>query len=687
MPKTRNKHDKIASRVEDMTKSEAKKRAEDLRDSIEYHNYRYYVLDDPEVSDAEYDELKAELKAIEDEYPDLITSDSPTQRIGAPPKEELGTVKHEASMLSLQAVQEEDEFRHFHETCKDEIGNSRVSLVSEPKYDGLSVELVYDNGSLETASTRGDGETGEDVTENVRTIHEVPLRLRESKGVATPRHLVVRGEVYMPKKEFEEFNRQQEEAGKKTFANPRNAAAGSLRQLDSNVTAERPLRIFFYEIAPPSSRRPHSQWACLELMKALGLKTNPKAQRFESVDKAVEWHNEMQSHRDDLPYEIDGCVYKVNNLDDHEKLGARAANPRWAIAWKFEPRRETTRIRDIEAYVGPTGTLTPVAILEPVNIGGVEVTHASLHNQDEIDRKDIRVGDHVLVERAGDVIPRVVRVIKQKRSGNEKKYHLPKKCPACGGEVVRSQGEAVARCTNTSCPAQLKEAIFHFGATGALDIDGLGEKLVDQLVDEEIVTDLADLFDLAKDDLVDLERIGEKNAENLVNAIASAKEKVTLPRLLYGLGIPHVGRATAGDLAAAFESLDDLANADEADLTDLEGISHTMASAIVQWFDNRKNRMLLRKLNKAGIHPKAQRKGSRLEGKTLVITGSLESMTRDEAKEAIRQQRGRASSSVSQKTDYLVAGSDPGQTKTSEAEEHDVETIDEMKFLKLIGRS
>lgn len=669
-----------------MSKNKAKKRAEELRQEIEHHNYRYYVLADPEISDAQYDKLKQELQELEEEFPDLITPDSPTQRVGAEPQEELGLVEHETPMLSLQSIQEEDEFRHFYETsCKD-AGKQRISLVAEPKYDGVSVELIYDNGTLKSAATRGDGQTGEGITANIRTIHEVVLHLQPQKDQSVPRHLVVRGEVYMRKDEFREFNRDQEKKGHKTFANPRNAAAGSLRQLDPNVTARRPLHIFFWEVAPSSSNRPDSHWQCIQMMENLGLKINPAVQRFDGVDEAAKWYQQMAEQRDDLPYEIDGCVFKVNNLVDQKKLGTRASNPRWAIAWKFPPRQETTKIKDIKASVGRTGKLTPVATLEPVHIGGVKITHVSLHNQDEIDRKDIRIGDHVFVERAGDVIPHVVRVVKDKRNGNEKKYHLPEECPVCGGEVVRPEGEADYRCTNASCPAQLKQRIIHLGSQQSLDIDGLGEKIVDQLVDKHLVKDIADIFDLTVDDLINLERMGKKNAQNLVDAIQKSKEKVTLPRLIFGLGIPHVGRALASDLALAFGSLDNLAQADQDDLMAVEGMGRTIASAIVHWFDNEKNQKLIKKLKDHGLDPQAERRGKRLEGKTLVLTGSLESMTRDEAQEAIRQQGGKATSSVSGNTDYLVAGSDPGQTKMQDAQEHDIEVIDEEEFLKLLGK-
>lgn len=667
----------------EMTKSQARDRAETLREKIEHHNYLYYVENDPEISDAEYDELVEQLEAIEAEYPDLITPDSPTRRVGAEPRDEFGTIEHETPMLSLDAIDEEDDFRHFWGRCKDKLDVERISMVAEPKYDGLSVEIVYDNGRLDSASTRGDGQTGEDVTDNVKTIHEVPLRLRESEDVATPRRLVARGEVYMTRDEFRQFNQRQDD---KTFANPRNAAAGSLRQLDSSVTAERPLHVFFWEMAPASTGRPGTHAQCLEKLRALGLRTNPETEVFENPDDAVAWFASMTERREELDYEIDGCVFKVNDLDAHETLGARSSSPRWAIAWKFASKRATTRIEDIEAQVGRTGALTPVAILDPVHIGGVEVTHASLHNQDEIDRLGVKIGDYVLVERAGDVIPRVVEVLKNKRNGQEKAYHLPDTCPACGAEVSSPEGEAVTRCTNTACPARLKESVRHFGSKSALDIDGLGETLAEQLIEQKLVESPADLFELEAKDLTGLDRMGDKSAVNLIEAIEQARKDATLARLMFALGIPHVGATVAGQLARAFGSVDALAEADEADLLELEGMGKTMASAVVQWFDNPRNQKLLKRLKKLGLDPKAQCKGDRLEGKTLVVTGSLDSMTRDEAKQAIRQQGGRAGSSVSGETDYLVVGSDPGQTKLDDAEQHDTETIDEDRFKELLGR-
>ena len=668
-----------------MSKRQARDRARQLRAEVAHHDRLYHVENEPEIADEEYDALEAELQAIEDRFPGLVTPDSPTRRVGGEPREELGTVRHETPMLSLQAVSDEDGFRRFHTTCRRELGRDDVTLVAEPKYDGVSVELIYDDGALVTASTRGDGETGEDVTANARTIHEIPLRLAAGDGIPVPRHLVVRGEIYLTRQEFASFNAEREERGEKVFANPRNAAAGSLRQLDSGVTASRPLRLFAWAIAPASSQRPDSQWECLRLLERLGFIVNPLCARCEKTEDAVRWYHRQRERRDDLDYEIDGCAFKVDRLADHDDLGTRATSPRWAIAWKFPSRRRTTRIVDIDAQVGRTGALTPVATLAPVHIGGVEVSHVSLHNQDEIDRKDIRVGDHVLVERAGDVIPHVLRVETRRRDGNERRYRLPDRCPACGHEVSRPEGEAVIRCPNAACPAQREQRILHFGSSEALDIEGLGERLVHQLDEAELVRSPVDLFDLDADDLVALERVGEKRAENLVEAIARAKERATLPRLVYGLGILLVGRTVASLLAREFGSLEALIAASRDAVRRVEGVGETVASSVAQWFASEENQALVRGLIERGIDPRARPRGDRLEGKTLVVTGQLDSMTRDEAKEAIRAQGGHAASSVSGQTDYLVVGSDPGDTKTGDAEEHDVPTIDESRFRAMLG--
>jgi DNA ligase (NAD+) len=683
------KHPKIDS----MIAADAGARAEELRGELGEHNYRYYVLDAPTVSDKEYDDLLVELRAIEEKFPDLVTPDSPTQRVGGQPREGFATVRHEVPMSSLLSIFDEADMRRFYDTCQDELGRPDVPLVAEPKYDGLSLELVYDRGLLVSAATRGDGATGEDVTANARTIDEVPLRLREGAARA-PEHLVVRGEVLMFKKEFAEFNRRAEEAGEKTFANPRNAAAGSLRQLDPKMTARRPLRIFFWELVVSSSGRPATQWECLEAMKSLGLKTCPESRRLASVEEAVAWHHELEKRRDSLPYEIDGCVFKVDRMDHQRRLGVRTANPRWAVAYKFTPRQKNTRVVSIDASVGRTGAITPVATLEPVEIGGVTVTHVSLHNQDEVERKDIRVGDTVLIERAGDVIPHVEKNISQqerqegKHAGGEKPYRLPEKCPVCGGPVEKPEGEAIARCTSNSCPAQLKESLKHWGSKHAADIDGLGDKIADQLVDRGLVHDVAELYDLKAEQVADLERMGEKSAANLVGQLAESRG-AALPRVILGLGIRHVGRATADALADQFGSLEAMAAASVDDLMAVPDVGTEVATAIAEWFGNEKNRRLIEKLRHHGIDPRLEKKpaatGGRMAGKSVVVTGELESMSREEAEELVRKEGGKPTSSVSKKTDYLVVGASPGGTKMRAAEKHGTPILTEEEFLKLVG--
>jgi DNA ligase (NAD+) len=675
-----------------MTRHEAQLRAEALRRQIEHHNYRYYVLDDPEAADAEYDALMVELRAIEERFPELVTPESPTQRVGGQPRDGFATLPHEMPMRSLLSIFGEDEIRRFYETCQEELGRKDVALAAEPKYDGTSIEIVYDGGRLVSASTRGDGTTGEDVTSNVRTIKGLPLRLREEGGVKVPEHLVVRGEVLIFKKDFLRLNAEAEEAGQKVFANPRNAAAGSLRQLDPKVTAARPLRIFFWEIAPTTRPpRPKTQWECLELLKTLGLATCPVSKVLGSLDEAVRWHHDLETRRDNLDFEIDGCVFKVNSLADHERLGMRAANPRWAVAYKFTPRQKTTRIISIDPSVGRTGAVTPVATLEPVEIGGVTVTHVSLHNQDEIDRKDLRVGDTVLVERAGDVIPHVVQVITEKRPHGATPWRLPAKCPVCGAEVEKPEGEAIARCTSNSCPAQLKESLKHWGSKQAVDIDGLGDKIVDQLVAKGLVHDVADLYDLAAGSLADLERMGEKSAANLVEQIAASKQ-ASLARVIHGLGIRHVGRALAETLAGEFRSLLDLAAADTVRLLDVPDVGPEVAASIRAWCENKQNRGLLEKLRRHGIDPagapsaKAAAGEGRLAGKTVVVTGELEGMTREEAEDLVRREGGKPTGSVSKNTDFLVAGASPGGTKMKAAAKHGTKILDQAEFLKLLGR-
>lgn len=669
-----------------LSKEEAQKRAEQLRDELEQHNYLYYVKNEPAISDEEYDKLKRELELIESAFPVLVTPDSPSQRVGAEPVEEFGTVRHDPPMLSLQAIQNKEQFRRFYKTCCKELGEEQTTLVGEPKYDGLSVEAVYENGRLTEASTRGNGEVGENVTQNVRTINEVRLRLYDTPEYKVPDRLVVRGEVYMAKKDFEELNQRYEKEGRKTFANPRNAAAGSLRQLDSRITAERPLRVFFWEIATSSSWHPDSHWECLQMLENLGFKKNPLSQLFKTAEEAIEWYERVKETRDELDYEIDGAVFKIDHIPARRIMGDRAANPRWALAWKFPPRRKATRIRGITAYVGRTGALTPVAHVEPVNIGGVTVTNVSLHNQDEVERKDIRIGDSAVIERAGDVIPHLAYVETDKRTGKEQPYRLPSHCPVCGAHVVRPAGEAVSRCINSSCPAKLKLSIQHFASKNAMDIDGLGEKIIDQLVELGLVQNVTDLYALSLEQLQRLERMGRKSSENLLAEIEKSRRQATLPRVIYALGIPHVGRAVADELALALGSLDTLLKVEPEELRQVEGIGEIVAQAVYDWSRNEENRKTVRRLQDFGISPsREQRTGQHLAGLSFVITGTLSSLTRDEAVEAVRAAGGKVTGSVSGSTDYLVTGENPGSSKTSKAEALGTPILSETDFLSLLN--
>jgi DNA ligase (NAD+) len=668
------------------SKKEAEKAVKELREAIRYHNYRYYVLDDPVISDAEYDELMEKLSTLESKFPELQSPDSPTQQVGGEPREELGLVDHPSPMLSLKAVYDEEDVRDFDENCRGELGLETVEYVAEPKYDGLAVELIYEGRRLSVASTRGDGNTGEDVTANVRTINEVPLVLLIQDGVSVPNRLVARGEIYMRKDEFKELNRRQADAGERQFANPRNAAAGSVRQLDPNVTARRPLHIFFYEVAQSDGRDFETHWEVLQTLPKWGLKVSTERARLCSgVEEALHYHVDMAEVRDDLPYEIDGVVYKVNQLADQEKLGVRTRDPRWALAYKFEPRRATTTVKDIEVQVGRTGKLTPVAVLEPVHIGGVEVSRASLHNQSEIERKDIRIGDAVLVERAGDVIPQVVKSIKEERDGSEKKFHMPDQCPVCGSEVVMSEDKKQTRCTNINCPAQLRERVTHFASREAMDIEGLGEKRAEQLIDAGLVKRLSSLYELTKEDLLSLERFADKSAENLLSEIEDSKEQ-TLPRFLYALGIPLVGEHMTRVLATHFKTLGDLVQASEGELQKIEEIGPQVAHSIVTFFSKDENRQVIQEIREAGLtlgNPYAEEEAQPLEGLTFVFTGSLKRWTRDEVKRFVERLGGRATSSVSGETDYIVAGPGAG-SKLDEAKEQNIPVMDEEEFAQFV---
>lgn len=670
-----------------VTKEQAEKRIEELRKEIRRHNYLYYVLNKPEISDAEYDRLMNELKELESKFPELITPDSPTQRVGAEPAEQFETVRHVKPMLSLDTAMEEEEIKKFDERVKRELGVSEVEYVAEPKLDGLSVELIYDHGKLVRGSTRGDGINGENVTENIKTIRAVPLVLRSSEE-KIPDMLAVRGEVIMHINDFEELNKKLIERGEQPMANPRNAAAGSLRRLDPRETAERPLDIFFYEILRVEGYGGiDTQWKALQSLKKWGLKINSLAKKCKDIEDAIEYHEEMAEKRDRLTYEIDGVVIKVNRFDYQEKLGVKSRSPRWAIAYKFPPREEVTEIVDIVVQVGRTGTLTPVALLKPVDVKGVTVSRATLHNQDFIDQMDIRIGDTVKVARAGDVIPEVVAVLKEKRTGRERKFHIPDRCPVCNSNVVKEG--AFYRCTGgLSCPAQLKRAITHFASKGAMDIEGLGGKTVDMMVDTGLIKGVSDLYFIKKEDLLKLPRFAEKSADNLLNAIEESKNR-SLARFIYALGIPNVGEHVARLLAKKFGSLENLMKASKEELLSIYEIGPEIAENVVAFFREKHNLDEIEKMRQAGVKAttavEKKEEGGPLHGKTFVFTGALQNFSRDEAKAIVEELGGRPSSSVSKNTDYVVVGENPG-SKYEKAKKLGVKIITEEEFMEMVGK-
>lgn len=669
-----------------MNKDEAKKRIQELREQIHYHNYRYYVLDDPEISDAEYDRLYRELEELEQEFPDLVTADSPTQRVGASPLEEFDTVAHAVPMLSLDNAFDYDEVREFDARVKRLLETSEaITYVVEPKIDGVAVELVYENGVFTVGSTRGDGYTGEDITANLKTIKSIPLRLIEDE-VPVPERLDVRGEVFYPTSAFKELNKQREARGEPVYANPRNTASGSLRQLDSRITAERPLDIFIHSLGQVVGHAFKSHAEALASFKKWGFKVNPMITVCRGIDELIEACEAIRRKREALDYEIDGAVIKVDDLQLRERLGIRTRSPRWAMALKFEAKQATTRILDIKVQVGRTGALTPVAVMEPVQVGGVEISRATLHNQDEIDRKGVRIGDWVVVQRAGDVIPEVVKVVESKRTGEEQRFKMPDKCPVCGSKVVRLQDEAVHRCPNISCPAQLKESIRHFASKGAMDIEGLGDKLVDQLVEKGLVKNVADLYLLTHEQLAGLERMGEKSAQNLLAAIERSKE-VELARFLYALGIRHVGEHVSRLLAQAFGSLDRLKKATREELEQVREIGPEVAESVYEFFHDKRNLETIDRVLERGVKIAETRapEDGKLSGKTFVFTGALEGFTRDEAEQLVQRLGGRAASSVSRNTDYVVAGENPG-SKADRARELGIRVIDEQAFLDFVER-
>lgn len=660
---------------------------EALRDTINRHNYNYYVLDAPEIPDVEYDRLLRELQHLEQQYPELITTDSPTQRVGAEPLKAFAQVKHAIPMLSLDNAFSVDELHDFDQRIRERLKLGQVNYCAEPKMDGLAVSLLYEQGVLIQAATRGDGYTGEDITTNIRTIQSIPLRL---VGRDYPARLEVRGEVYMTRQGFIDLNRAQARRGEKQFANPRNAAAGSLRQLDSRITAQRPLAMDCYGVGViEDGTLPASHSESLQWLKSLGLHINDHVQCLSGVDACQDYYQRILEQRDALPYEIDGVVFKVDRFDLQERMGFVSRAPRWAIAYKFPAQEELTTVQAIDVQVGRTGALTPVARLEPVAVGGVTVTNATLHNIDEVQRKDVRVGDTVIVRRAGDVIPEVVSVVLERRPAKTTIFKLPVRCPECGSDVIRVEGEAVARCSGgLYCPAQRREAIKHFASRRAMDIEGLGDKLVDQLVQSGMVEHVDDLYRLQPGPLLTLERMGEKSAENLVQALEASK-KTTLPRFLFALGIREVGEATALALANYFGSLDSIMTADVDALEEVPDVGPIVAAHIVSFFAQEHNRQVIDALRKAGLQwPKIETAAAKrpLAGKTVVLTGTLEGLTRQEAKERLQGLGARVAGSVSAKTDLVVAGRDAG-SKLTKAQTLGIEIIDEAGLLALFEDS
>ena len=660
-----------------MSAASIRAQAEDLRRQIDYHNYRYYVLDDPEIPDSEYDRLMRELQALETEHPELITPDSPTQRVGAQPLKEFAEVRHAIPMLSLGNAFSDEEMADFDERVRKLLKVEQVEYSAEPKLDGLAISLRYENGVLVQGATRGGGHRGEDVTSNVRTIGAIPLRLL---GEGWPAVLEVRGEIFMPKKGFEELNRRARKKGEKTFANPRNAAAGSLRQLDPKITATRPLSFYAYGWGELSVEKLGVSYSdAMAVIKEYGLPVSPELKVVQGLQGCLDYFDTMARKRDSLDYEIDGVVFKVNDLQQQERLGFVSRAPRWAIARKFPAQEALTVVKDVEFQVGRTGAVTPVARLDPVEVGGVTVRNATLHNMDEVKKKDVHIGDTVYVRRAGDVIPEIVRVLPERRPKTAREVVLPKRCPVCGSDVIKPEGEAVARCTGgLYCPAQRKEAIKHFASRRAMDIEGLGDKLVEQLVEQELIHDPADLYSLTREQLMGLERMGEKSAQNILDALERSKE-TTLAHFLYALGIREVGEATSQTLAQQFGSLEALEKASEEDLQEAPDIGPIVAAHIAAFFHQPHNREVIDKLLQAGIHwPAVQTPAEEklpLKGKTFVLTGSL-SRPRSEIKAELQALGAKVAGSVSKKTGYVVAGEAAG-SKLDKARDLGVTILDE----------
>ena len=656
-----------------MDKKTAAQKIKQLRKELNHHNYKYYVENNPEISDYEYDQLLKELEKLEEEYPELITPDSPTQRVGGEPLDEFQTVEHKIPMLSLANTYNEQELIDFDERVQKNVGT--VEYVVEPKIDGAGIALYYENGLFVRGATRGDGIKGDDITQNLKTIHTIPLRL-QSDTLST---VEVRGEVFMTKSGFKKYNKKQIKQDKQPFANPRNAAAGSIRQLDPNIVSERPLDVFIYLLSYTETPF-DTQEEVLTALKKAGFKTNPLSKKVKNITEAIKYCKTLEEKRDSLDYDIDGAVLKVNSIKKQKALGSTSKNPRWAISYKFAAQQATTVLKDIDIQVGRTGALTPVAILEPVDVGGVTVSRATLHNFDELQRKDIRIHDTVLVERSGDVIPQVVKSITEKRTGNEEKKSIPKTCPICNTAVHHKEGEVAIRCPNKMCPARLKWRMKYYASRDAMDIDHLGESTVDKLLDENMVENVADLYDLTKEDILKLEGFKEKSAQNLIDSINKSK-KQDLSRLIYGLGIRHVGKYAAQLLASHFSSIDKLAEATEEQLKEIDGLGEKSAEAIATFFTSEENMNLINRLKKYGVNTESKKPetSQALQGKRFVFTGSL-SLPRSEAGDLVKEQGGMVTSSISKNVNYVVVGKNPG-SKYEKAKKQGVPILKEDEFL------
>ncbi len=663
---------------------DAKKQIEQLRDEIRRHDYLYYVLNQPAISDRRYDELLAELKTLEQANPQLITADSPTQRVSERPLEGFATVRHAVPMLSMDNTYNADELRAFDERIAKLLGGRDYDYVVELKIDGLAISLRYEQGLFVTAATRGNGQVGDDVTANVRTIKAVPLRLLDADKI--PAVLEVRGEVYMPTSAFVELNRLRAEAGEAPFANPRNAAAGSLKLLDARITAARNLSFFAYATGEVSEPLAENHYQSLRRFKELGLPVNPNINKAKDIDEVIKICSGWSEKRSTLDYQIDGMVIKVNRFDQRDMLGATGRAPRWCISYKFAAEQAETVVESIDVQVGKSGTLTPVANLTPVLLAGTTVKRASLHNFDQVNRLDVRAGDTVVIEKAGEIIPQVVEVKKERRPAHTVPFKPPEKCPNCGGDVKKDEEGVFLRCVNPHCLGRLKERLRYFAGRGQMDIEHLGEALIDQLAEAGLVNNVADIYKLTKEDLVELERMADKSAQNVIDSIEASKTR-PLWRLVAGLGIRHIGVQTAQDLAEHFGSLDALMNASEAELDAVEQIGERVAQSVYEFFHNERNAAVIEELLSAGVKPQLPRKAKakgKLAGKTIVVTGTLENFSRQQAEQAIRQAGAKASGSVSKKTDYVLAGENPG-SKLDKARTLGVEIIDEKQFMKMIN--